>query len=283
MRRLATGLLVLALAACGAPEIGRLGDSSPSASQSPGQRYEWSGTVLQSSEHRPELCSIVAESYPPQCGGVPVAGWDWGDVHGEERSGGTIWGGFRVVGTYDGKTFTITERPGSISRSSEDIKISSACTKPAGGWERPNPDRAGEQEMQKAFEAAGREPDYAGGWLSDAEKVDANGVQDLSTAVLNFGFTGDLERHEAEIRRIWGGGLCLVKRDRTLSKLQSVALEAHSYADSIGLEVRTSNANEVTWNIEIGVFFADAAAQKKMDDRFPGVTVKLLGEIKPVG
>lgn len=281
MGRLGTGLLVLALAACGAPrlEAGSPGDPSPS----PGQRYEWSGTVLQSSEHGPELCSIVAESYPPQCGGVRVAGWDWGEVDGEERSGGTIWGEFRVVGTYDGKTFTLTERPGPNRRSSEDTKISSACKKPAGGWERPNPDRAGDQEMQKAFEIATRDPDYAGGWLSDAEKVDANGVQDLSTAVLNFGFTGDLDRHEAEIRRIWGGGLCLVKRDRTLAELQRVALDAHSYADSIGLEVRTSNANEVTWIVEIGVFFADAEAQKKMDERFSGATVKLLGEIKTVG
>jgi hypothetical protein len=59
---------------------------------------------------RPELClGPVAESYPPQCGGPPMAGWDWADHAGDfDRQGEVRWGMFAVTGTFDGATFTVT-------------------------------------------------------------------------------------------------------------------------------------------------------------------------------
>jgi hypothetical protein len=37
-------------------------------------------TVLQEGDGPPELClGGVAESFPPQCGGPEIAGWDWED------------------------------------------------------------------------------------------------------------------------------------------------------------------------------------------------------------
>jgi hypothetical protein len=58
----------------------------------------------------PELClGPVAESYPPQCHGVPLADWDWADVEGTyEQSGSTRWGENAVTGTFDGDTLTVT-------------------------------------------------------------------------------------------------------------------------------------------------------------------------------
>ena len=56
----------------------------------------------------PELClGAVAESYPPQCSGPAIAGWDWAD-HGQmlERQGEATWGSFAVSGQWDGETFT---------------------------------------------------------------------------------------------------------------------------------------------------------------------------------
>ena len=57
----------------------------------------------------PELClGPVAESYPPQCGGPPLKGWDWAERRGTyEQSGGTRWGGYVVTGTFDGTAFTV--------------------------------------------------------------------------------------------------------------------------------------------------------------------------------
>ncbi|WP_406673857.1 hypothetical protein WBK31_35795 [Nonomuraea sp. N2-4H] len=68
-------------------------------------------TVLESPEHGPQLCSTVAESLPPQCSGPDVVGWDWSKVR-HESHGGTTWGQYRVVGTWDGAKLTLTEPPG---------------------------------------------------------------------------------------------------------------------------------------------------------------------------
>lgn len=69
------------------------------------------GTVLEK-DGTPELClGAIAESYPPQCGGPDVIGWDWDAVEGEETAAGVTWGAYAVWGDWDGETFTITRAP----------------------------------------------------------------------------------------------------------------------------------------------------------------------------
>ena len=59
-----------------------------------------------------ELClGAVAESYPPQCSGVPVDGWTWDGVDGNDTSGDATWGMYAAYGTYDGHRYTITDPP----------------------------------------------------------------------------------------------------------------------------------------------------------------------------
>ncbi|MGN8551822.1 UNVERIFIED_CONTAM: hypothetical protein OHV15_04450 [Microbacterium sp. SLM126] len=59
-----------------------------------------------------ELClGAVAESYPPQCGGIPITNWTWDGIDGSETSGDTTWGAYAVQGTYDGEEFTVTQPP----------------------------------------------------------------------------------------------------------------------------------------------------------------------------
>jgi hypothetical protein len=57
----------------------------------------------------PELClGAVAESYPPQCGGPEIEGWDWSAHQGVfEKVGTTRWGEFAVTGGWDGEVFTL--------------------------------------------------------------------------------------------------------------------------------------------------------------------------------
>jgi hypothetical protein len=65
------------------------------------------GTVLQKDDEEPQLClGGVAESYPPQCGGPEIVGWDWDAVEGEESASGVTWGTYAVTGTWDGTVFT---------------------------------------------------------------------------------------------------------------------------------------------------------------------------------
>lgn len=55
----------------------------------------------------PELClGPVAESWPPQCSGPEIDGWDWADHGGVfEHQGDIRRGSFAVSGTWDGTTF----------------------------------------------------------------------------------------------------------------------------------------------------------------------------------
>ena len=102
----ATAVLGLVVAgACGDEVAPGSGDDGPA-------RYEASLTVLESPTHGPHLCHSVATSDPPQCSGLPVAGWDWEAVDDEESRNGTTWGSWHVVGTYEDGEFRLAEPPG---------------------------------------------------------------------------------------------------------------------------------------------------------------------------
>ncbi|HEV2797564.1 MAG TPA: hypothetical protein VGV65_08065 [Nocardioides sp.] len=49
------------------------------------------------------------DSLPPQCDGPAVAEWDWADHPDAESAGGARWGGYTMVGAWDGTTFTPTD------------------------------------------------------------------------------------------------------------------------------------------------------------------------------
>lgn len=70
------------------------------------------GTVLQIGDATPQLClGVVAESYPPQCNGPEIAGWDWTAVEMKETAEEVTWGAFALTGTWDGAVFTSTAEP----------------------------------------------------------------------------------------------------------------------------------------------------------------------------
>ena len=59
-----------------------------------------------------ELCmGPIAESYPPQCSGIPLKGWSWQGIDGSESSDDVRWGTYAVQGTYDGDALTVTAPP----------------------------------------------------------------------------------------------------------------------------------------------------------------------------
>lgn len=106
----------LTLTACATPRAdapaadpgpaARLGDVQPAP---PEGEVTAQGTVMDD-DGAVELCmGAIAESYPPQCGGIPLEGWDWDAVDGEETASGSTWGAYAVTGTFDGETFTVTQ------------------------------------------------------------------------------------------------------------------------------------------------------------------------------
>jgi len=72
------------------------------------QEYRTMATVLEAGASGPQLCHAVAESYPPQCSGPQIVGWDWEAVEGEESASGVTWVDAVLTGTWDGERFTVT-------------------------------------------------------------------------------------------------------------------------------------------------------------------------------
>ena len=115
-------LLAAVVLLLGAPFLAACGDEGDTTATDPGSSpgssmpteipaapgtVHTNGLVTVMDTGDPELClGPVAESWPPQCGGPPVDGWDWADHHGVfERQQQVRWGQFAVTGTWDGTRF----------------------------------------------------------------------------------------------------------------------------------------------------------------------------------
>lgn len=58
----------------------------------------------------PQVClGAIAESWPPQCGGPEVLGWDWSEHEIHEKQGRVRWGSFAVTGSWDGTALTVAD------------------------------------------------------------------------------------------------------------------------------------------------------------------------------
>ena len=246
-------------------------------------KYEVSATVLESPDHGPQLCHAVAESYPPQCGGPDVVGWDWADVEGEESAHGTTWGSYRVVGTWDGDRLTVTEPPGE-PRYGEgggpvEPDLATPCPAPDDGWAVEDPSTATMAGREAAIGYANEQPDLGSVWLdSSAELADV--LPDVpEQAVLNVSFTGDLDLHERELRARYGGPLCVTQAERSQEELLRLQQEVH---DALGGDALSSSANGRRGVVEVMVpVVDDGMAQRVAEVDLDGL-VELHGWLQPV-
>jgi hypothetical protein len=228
------------------------------------EQYRATATVLESTEHGPELClGGQLDSYPPQCGGVPITNWDWDAVDGEESANGTTWGTYSIVGSFDGTTLTLTgpvQSPDRPAASPAREPLVSPCAEPE-----PPVGRApsGVDGVGPAVALARAQPDHAGLWLTGD--------------VLNVAFTGDLDSHRGPLREVWGGPLCLVQHTRTLAELRAVQDELfEGAAAELGLQPLHASADEVDNVVELGVVAVDDEQQAAVDARYGAGTVRLL-------
>ena len=103
----------LLLAACATPpspgsggDVVPDGPGEPTVIAAPGE-VVGQGMILQKDGEDAQFClGAVMESYPPQCSGPVVVGWEWPDDGMWESSNGVTWGTYAVSGTWDGVEFT---------------------------------------------------------------------------------------------------------------------------------------------------------------------------------
>jgi hypothetical protein len=273
----------LLLTACGAGDPPRSPAEEPPPTVSvpdPNQLYEANTTVLEDRTHGPMLClSGILESLPPQCGNVPIANWDWQAVSGEERLSGTTWGNYHVVGSYDGSAFTLTAADPYEEDTSgpTDSGFSSPCPEPSGGWS--GLEQATQEDARPAAAYARSQPDYVTAWVTHLEPAKA----EFGPVIVNAVFTGDRERHEAEMRKVWGGPLCVVERDvPTADELAYIRKEAEASLDELGLQMLSSAGPGVEPIIEIGVVIdVEGKGQAALDARYGAGVVRLSPALKP--
>lgn len=270
------------------------GEDSPVTSTEPataeGQRYTATAVVLESPEHGPQLClGAVATSLPPQCGGPDIVNWSWDEVEAESMAG-TTWGSYTVVGTYDGERFTLTEPPSepvAEPAASGPPRFPTPCAEPPGGWAVVDEATATMDAMYAAIEHAEAQPAHAGTWLDqsinpalqDEDSTDAEeAANDPTRLVLNFRFTGALDRHEREIREIWGGPLCVSLAEHSASELQEIQFHLHELAPGL-LSV---GVDSVLGVIELQVIADDGTLQQKLDARYGAGLVRVGSALTPV-
>lgn len=280
-------LFVLVLAACGSDNPGAAaGTAEPTPDQPPPpQLYEGDGMVLEQRDgpdaHGAELClGGLRMSLPPQCGGIPLANWDWAAVGAEESRGGTTWGGYHVVGRYDGKTFTVVETGPSADRYEDLYRYENPCPAPEGGWRVADPEHSTQNDVGPAQAYATKQPDYVISFVDHLQPA----REEFGPVVFVAAFTGDVERHEAEIRKRWNGPLCVVARDvPTEQELERIRTEVENRLPELGLELLGSGTGgfEPAVIIEV-VVDVDGRAQALVDEEYgPGI-VRFVPALRPV-
>ena len=270
---------VLLLSGCAAQPAD---PSAGGAASSADERYAVSATVLESPDHGPQLCSSVMESYPPQCGGPDVVGFDWTDVEGVESANGTTWGAYRVVGTWDGERLALTEPPGAPrdgdGAAVPDADFSTPCAAPSGGWGVEDPATATDGAQQAVIEHANAQPDLGALWLDTGAELAGDLPGLTQPAVLNVAFTGDLDRHERELRHLYGGPLCVTRVTRSQAELLQLQQAVHA---ALGTDALGSDADGRRGVVNVMVTVVDDDIRTRIAEVDPDGLVELHGWLQP--
>jgi hypothetical protein len=240
------------------------------------QRYEYDGRVAQTAHHSVELCiyatTAIGGPDADDCAGPLVAGWTSSKTSGD----------FDLVGTYDGKVFTLTEPPrasGPISPGAGRPTIDSPCETPSGGWQPSNPALVTLQAYEAVMDAARTAPDFAGLWMGP--NAFAGGVTDLSHSVINVAYTGNLDAHRLTLAALWGGPICVVQHPRSYAELQRVSQELLGTAGKqMGLQLLSVGPDDVNDIVHAEVVAATAATRRAVDARFGRGVVDLVPSLR---
>ena len=270
--------VLLALSACGnavAPSAGSGRSATPSV-PTDGAKHVGVGLVLEDASHGPQLCFGWNQSLPPKCSGVDLTGWDWATAEDRESANGASWGMYAVTGVWDGERLAVTDvgPPTYPGHPADDPDLMTPCDPPAGGWAVVDEATATDEALAAVRSYVTTQPDYAGRWIDQSinpadggENVEEE-MNDPTLYILNVMFTGDLERHEADIRALWGGSLCVSEAPRSEAELSAIQAEMNEEAG-----ILASWTNDRAGTVEVSVVL-DNGLQQRMDEKYgDGVVV----------
>lgn len=282
---LAAAVLILLGSACGSQEgSARDGSTSsrPTAVPAADGPVTTAGTttVLDAGDG-PQLClGGVAESYPPQCSGVPLDDWDWDTVGDHERASGVRWGEFGVTGEFDGERLTVTDVVPASEHDDRppppDTDLSTPCPAPAGGWRVLEADLTTDTHLDEVLARASAVEGYSDAWLDQQIPPGTvrAAVNDPTRLIVNVRVTSDPARAEERLREVWGGMLCVSRAERSESELTAIARELQDLPGAL----TTSAARDV---VHLGVVHDDGSLQDWADDTYGAGVVQVSPGLVP--
>jgi hypothetical protein len=250
------------------------------------QRYEIDARVAQDRTHGPELCiDVVARAVTPDssdCAGPRITNWDWTKAPAPQRANGTTSGLYHLVGTYDGRVFTLTEPPVVGHEPRPTVENEPApCPTPAGGWHATDTTHIGLGDFQALQAAAQGAPDFAGIWMSSTSaSAPVNDFQHSQVTVVAY--TGNVALHRTELAALWGGPTCLVQRPHSYAELQATSTRLLDEQKQLGLQIQSVGPDEVDNAVRVEVIAATDATQRAIDRRFGAGLVKVSSLMKPI-
>ncbi|GAA3946632.1 hypothetical protein GCM10022383_25520 [Microbacterium soli] len=280
-------MLLTALTACATPPTDGpvpVGGAGPGEPVTTGHAV----TVLDDGDG-PELClGAMAMSYPPQCGGPALIGWDWSAHSGDhEDAAGVRWGSFVVTGWYDPKQDRFTVRTAVAPDDATPARVDDAlerlvtpCEAPEGGWSVPDPARTTSTALDAAVGTAMRLPGYSAVWVDQSPNPteDPDRMNDPELLILNVKVTEDAAGAEAALREQWGGMLCVATAERTEKELMTIADEIT--ADHVGM--LSAAPDGITGTVRVDVVYDDGTAQRAYDRAYGAGIVQVVSALTPV-
>jgi hypothetical protein len=176
-----------------------------------------------------------------------------GTVCGTSPWSGKKWGAYLLVATFAEGTFTLTEpakdNDGNAGPNPPMPDFTSPCPVPSGGWRALDPAKATSDTLNTIAGMVYADPDFAGLWIDQQPPPSGpSPMNDPAKLVLNVRFVGDLDRHEAEIRQVWSGALCLSAAKHPMVELTKIQQESMNEPGTT-----ESSIDVITGTIHIGV------------------------------
>ncbi|TDD72239.1 hypothetical protein E1262_02640 [Jiangella aurantiaca] len=131
-------------------------------------------------------------------------------------------------------------------------------------------------DFQRAHAYALAAPGYVDSWLDRHVAPEDRSATAPAEIIVNFRFTGDLATHEAALRSLYGGAICVSQGERSEQEMEAIAAEVAAEHDALAWTVETpANA---AW-IQVIV---DDGLQEQLDAAYgPGV-VRVEALLQPV-
>ena len=110
-----------------------------------------------------------------------------------------------------------------------------------------------------------------------------NVAEDPGEFVLNVAFTGDLARHQAELRPRWGGRLCVTRQQRSYRQLLGIQPELQGDVGAdLGLRVLGTAIRDPANAVTLMVVVLEERARAALDARYGPGAVQATVVLTPV-